>query len=47
MRTVELNMVPQRIRFEEELIALQATVDSTTRQNDVIILFECYVFYSL
>jgi len=35
MRTVEFNMAPQRIKFEEELIALQATVDSTTRQNDV------------
>lgn len=30
-------MAPQRIKFEEELVALQATVDSTTRQNDVII----------
>lgn len=38
MRTVEFNMAPQRIKFEEELIALQATVDSTTRQNDVKIL---------
>lgn len=37
MRTVEFNMAPQRIKFEEELIALQATVDSTTRQNDVIV----------
>lgn len=35
MRTVEFNMGPQRIKFEEELIALQTTVDSTTRQNDV------------
>lgn len=35
MRTVEFNMAPQRIKFEEELITLQATVDSTTRQNDV------------
>lgn len=35
MRTVEFNMAPQRIKFEEELIALQNTVDSTTRQNDV------------
>lgn len=37
MRTVEFNMAPQKIKFEEELIALQATVDSTTRQNDVFI----------
>lgn len=35
MRTVEFNMAPQRIKFEEELIALQTTVDSTTRQNEV------------
>lgn len=35
MRTVEFNMAPQKIKFEEELIALQTTVDSTTRQNDV------------
>jgi len=41
MRTVEFNMAPQRIKFEEELIALQATVDSTTRQNDV----NPYTFY--
>lgn len=37
MRTVEFNMAPQRIKIEEELIALQASVDSTARQNDVII----------
>lgn len=36
MRTVEFNMAPQRIKFEEELITLQATIDCTTRQNNVI-----------
>lgn len=38
MRTVEFNMAPQRIKFEEELIALQSTVDSTTRQNDELLM---------
>ncbi|XP_022160199.1 huntingtin-interacting protein 1 isoform X2 [Myzus persicae] len=38
MRTVEVNMGPQRIKFEEELIALQTTVDSTTRQNDELLM---------
>jgi len=38
MRTVEFNMAPQRIKFEEELIALQSTVDSTTRQNDDLVM---------
>jgi hypothetical protein len=38
MRTVEFNMGPQRIKFEEELIALQTTVDSTTRQNDELLM---------
>lgn len=28
-------MTPHRVKIEEELVALQATVDSTTRQNDV------------
>ncbi|XP_060839148.1 huntingtin-interacting protein 1 isoform X1 [Rhopalosiphum padi] len=37
MRTVEFNMAPQRIKFEEELIALQTTVDSTTRHNDELL----------
>lgn len=35
MRSVEFNMAPQRIKFEEELISLQATLDYTTRQNEV------------
>lgn len=43
MRTVEFNMAPQRIKFEEELTTLQATVDSTTRQNDVIIIYACHL----
>ncbi|XP_050054794.1 huntingtin-interacting protein 1 isoform X2 [Aphis gossypii] len=38
MRTVEFNMAPQRIKFEEELIALQTTVDSTTRQNEELLM---------
>lgn len=37
MRSVEFSMAPQKIKFEEELVILQATVDSTTRQNDVCI----------
>ncbi|XP_026813557.1 huntingtin-interacting protein 1 isoform X1 [Rhopalosiphum maidis] len=37
MRTVEFNMAPQRIKFEEELIALQTTVDSTTLHNDELL----------
>ncbi|XP_050536269.1 huntingtin-interacting protein 1 isoform X2 [Daktulosphaira vitifoliae] len=38
LRTVEFNMTPHRIKIEEELVALQATVDSTTRQNDELVL---------
>lgn len=47
MRTVEFNMAPQRIKFEEELITLQTTIDSTTRQNNVIIIYTHLHFVNL